>query len=100
MAASDANAAAEDARTLRIRGYDAAYNLDYPQAVALYDQAIALDPPTPAGYTARGAAASPDIVYRRGSITVDQYLGAIHRGDVTLPPPPKDEADIFATNSA
>ena len=57
MAASDANAAAEDARTLRMRGYDAAYNLDYPQAVALYDQAIALDPSNPAGYRARAAAA-------------------------------------------
>jgi tetratricopeptide (TPR) repeat protein len=100
MAASDANAAAEDARTLRMRGYDAAYNLDYPQAVALYDQAIALDPSNPAGYRARAAAAWLHIIYRRGSITVDQYLGAVHRGDVTLPPPPKDEADIFATNSA
>ena len=30
---------------------------------------------------------------------MDQYLGAVHRGDVTLPPPPKDEAEIFATNS-
>jgi tetratricopeptide (TPR) repeat protein len=100
MAASDANAAAEDARTLRMRGYDAAYNLDYPQAVALYDQAIALDPSNPAGYRARAAAAWLHIIYRRGSITVDQYLGAVHRGDVTLPPPPKDEANIFATNSA
>src|SRR5580765_7159457 len=100
MASSDANAAAEDARTLRMRGSDAAYNLDYPQAVALYDQAIALDPSNPAGYRARAAAAWLHIIYRRGSITVDQYLGAVHRGDVTLPPPPKDEAEIFATNSA
>ncbi len=99
MAASDANAAAEDARTLRMRGYDAAYNLDYPQAVAFYDQAIALDPSNPAGYRARAAAAWLHIIFRRGSITVDQYLGAVHRADVTLPPPPKDEADIFATNS-
>src|SRR4029078_5502808 len=100
MAASDANAAAEDARTLRMRHYYASYNLDYPQAVALYDQAIALDPSNPAGYRARAAAAWLHIIFRRGSITVDQYLGAVHRADVTLPPPPKDEADIFATNSA
>jgi len=100
MAASDANAAAEDARMLRMRGYEAAYNLDYPQAVAFYDQAIALDPSNPAGYRARAAAAWLHIIFRRGSITVDQYLGAVHRADVTLPPPPKDEADIFATNSA
>jgi tetratricopeptide (TPR) repeat protein len=99
MAASDASAAAEDARTLRMRGYAAAYNLDYPQAVALYDQAIALDPSNPAGYRARAAAAWLHIIFRRGSITVDQYLGAVHRADVTLPPPPKDDADIFATNS-
>jgi len=83
-----------------MRGYEAAYNLDYPQAVAFYDQAIALDPSNPAGYRARAAAAWLHIIFRRGSITVDQYLGAVHRADVTLPPPPKDEADIFATNSA
>jgi len=99
MAASDANAAAENARTLRMRGYDAAYNLDYPEAVALYDQAIALDPSNPAGYRARAAAAWLHIIFRRGSVTVDQYLGAVHRADVTLPPPPKEDADIFATNS-
>lgn len=100
MAASDATGAAEDARALRMRGYDAAYNLDYPQAIALYDQAIALDPSNPAGYRARAAAAWLHIIYRRGSVTVDQYLGSVHRGDVTLAPPPKDDADAFATNSA
>jgi tetratricopeptide (TPR) repeat protein len=100
MAASDANAAAEDARTLRMRGYEAAYNLDYPEAVALYDQAIALDPSNPAGYRARAAAAWLHIIFRRGSITVDQYLGAMRREDLTLAPPPKEDADIFATNSA
>lgn len=99
LAASDAGAAAEDARALRLRGYDAAYNLDYPQAVAFYDQAIALDPSNPAGYRARAAAAWLHIIFRRGSVTVDQYLGSVHRGDLTLAPPPKDDADIFATNS-
>lgn len=82
-----------------MRGYGAAYNLDYPQAVAFYDQAIALDPSNPAGYRARAAAAWLHIIFRRGSVTVDQYLGAVHRGDLTLAPPPKDDADIFASNS-
>jgi tetratricopeptide (TPR) repeat protein len=100
LAASDADRAAEDARALRMRGYDAAYNLDYPQAVAFYDQAIALDPSNPAGYRARAAAAWLHIIFRRGSVTVDQYLGSVHRGDVALAPPPKDDADLFAKNSA
>jgi tetratricopeptide (TPR) repeat protein len=99
ITASDAAAATEDSRALRMRGYEAAYNLDYPQAVAFYDQAIALDPSNPAGYRARAAAVWLHIIFRRGSVTVDQYLGSVHRGDLTLAAPSKDDADVFATNS-
>jgi tetratricopeptide (TPR) repeat protein len=97
--AMDVGAAAEDARTLRIRANDLAYNLDYLQAIAVYDQAIALDPTNPAGYRARAAAAWLHIIFRRGSVTVDQYLGPVHRADLALAPPPKEETEIFTANA-
>jgi hypothetical protein len=97
--ARDTSAVADEARQLRVRAEEAAYNLDYPQAVALYDQAIARDPASPTGYRKRAAAAWLHIIFRRGSITVDQYLGAVHRGDITEAPPPKEEADTFAANA-
>jgi hypothetical protein len=95
----DAGSAADDAKLLRIKADEFAYNLDYPQAVALLDQAIQRDPASSQSYRARAATAWLHIIFKRGSITVDQYLGAIHRGDLDLAPPPKDDAEIFATNA-
>ena len=87
---------AEPASALRARAFTAAYNLDYPEAVALFDQAIARDPDDPANERARATAVWLHIIFRRGSITVDQYLGRFRRGDVALDKPPADQAALFA----
>jgi tetratricopeptide (TPR) repeat protein len=81
-------AAAETARQLRARASDLTYNLDYAEAAALLRQAIALDPADPANHRALASSLWLDILFQRGAVTVDHYLGSFSRSNVTLPPPP------------
>src|SRR6187397_2776312 len=84
----------------RLRAFDAAYNLDYPDAVSLFNQALAADPNNSATHRALAATTWLHIIFRRGSVTVDQYLGSMQRGDVTLDKPPAEDATSFSTHSA
>jgi len=87
------------AAALRTRAYEVAYNLDYPAAVELFNQALAEDPDSSATHRARATAAWLHIIFRRGSITVDQYLGGASKSDVKLEKPPADEAEIYRRHS-
>ena len=58
---------------LRSQGFVHTYNLDYQEAVASFDKALALDPNDSATHRARATAIWLHIIFRRGSITVDQY---------------------------
>ena len=70
----------DPASPLRERAFDAAYNLDYPEAVAYFNQALAADPNYTATHRAFAATTWLHIIFRRGSVTVVQYLGSIQRG--------------------
>jgi tetratricopeptide (TPR) repeat protein len=85
----------ESPAALRNRAADAAYNLDYPEAVQLLDRALTRDPGDPASHRARALATWLHIIFERGSITVDQYLGGLSQRDVRLDKPPTDEAATF-----
>ena len=87
------------AAALRTRAYEVAYNLDYPAAVELFNQALAEDPDSSATHRARATAAWLHIIFRRGSITVDQYLGGASKSDVKLEKPPADEAEVYRRHS-
>lgn len=91
---------AETAASLRRQAFEMAYNLDYPQAVALFDRALALDPNDPATHRARAAAAWLHIIFRRGSITVDQYLGSGVKRDIKMEDPPAVEAEVYRRHVA
>jgi tetratricopeptide (TPR) repeat protein len=80
---------------LRRSAFDAAYNLDYPEAVRLFDLALARDPDDSATHRARAVVSWLHIVFTRGSVTVDQYLGGMTSKDVALEKPPPDEAATF-----
>jgi tetratricopeptide (TPR) repeat protein len=98
--AADVRADATEAAALRARAFELAYNLDYPAAVALFNQALAESPNDSATHRARAAAAWLHIIFRRGSITVDQYLGAGSRRDVKLDKPPAEEAQLYSRHAA
>ena len=90
----------DPASPLRERAFEAAYNLDYPDAVSYFNQALAADPNNTATHRAFAATTWLHIIFRRGSVTVDQYLGSIQRGDLTLDKPPAEDAATFSTHSA
>jgi tetratricopeptide (TPR) repeat protein len=80
---------------LRRSACDAAYNLDYPEAVRLFDLALVRDPDDSATHRARAVVTWLHIVFMRGSVTVDQYMGGMTPKDVTLEKPPADDAATF-----
>ena len=81
--------------SIRRRAFEAAYNLDYPEAVTLFDQAIARDPNDSATHRARAVATWLHMVFMRGSITVDQYMGQMAAKDVSLEKPSAADAATF-----
>jgi tetratricopeptide (TPR) repeat protein len=99
-AATELRADTAKAAALRSRAFEQAYNLEYPAAVELFNQALAEDPDSSATHRARAAAAWLHIIFRRGSITVDQYLGGASRSDVRLEKPPAAEAEIYHRHAA
>jgi tetratricopeptide (TPR) repeat protein len=82
--------------SLRARAFESAYNLDYPEAVRLFEQALARDPADARTHRGLAAIVWLHMIFERGSITVDQYLGGLSRRDVKLDEPPADDAALFA----
>jgi tetratricopeptide (TPR) repeat protein len=85
----------QQSATLRARAASAIYSLDYDLAVAAYRQAIAADPDDAAAYRGLASAEWLRIAYRRGNMTVDDYLGRVSRNNVPPPPPPAEMAAAF-----
>jgi tetratricopeptide (TPR) repeat protein len=71
---------------------DLAYNLDHDQAIAILRRAASLHPDDPAVHRALASILWLNILFRRGAVTVDHYLGSISRPsvDVKKPPPELD----------
>lgn len=62
---------------LRARAANHIYNLDHDEAIDVYRQAIAADPEDAAAYRGLATALWLSITYRRGNMTVDDYLGRV-----------------------
>jgi tetratricopeptide (TPR) repeat protein len=95
MMAAAPTGAAPSAADLRAQAFEAAYNLDYQEAVRLFDRALAEAPDESATHRARASTEWLNIIFRRGSITVDQYLGEFQRRDVEMDEPPAEAAAVF-----
>jgi len=80
---------------LRARGATEIYSMDRDQAVATYRQAIAADPEDAAAYRGLASALWLSMSYRRGSMTVDDYIGRVNRNAVPPSPPAADLAAAF-----
>jgi tetratricopeptide (TPR) repeat protein len=79
-------------RELRDRASDLTYNLDHDEAIRLLRQAIAADPNDPANHRALASTIWLQILFKRGAVTVDHYLGSFTKAsvDVRNPPPELD----------
>jgi tetratricopeptide (TPR) repeat protein len=98
LAAASPSAANERSRTLTQAAFDAAYNLDHAEAVALLDKAVAADPNDADAHRAVAVIAWLRIGFLRGSITVDDYLGNVTKPNINMLPPPPEEARRFQTH--
>jgi len=83
---------------LRRLGFELTYNLDHEEAMAAFRRAIEADPSDPAAYRAVGAIAWLNLLYRRGAVTADEYLGSLAEPNSTLKAPPPELASLFRTN--
>jgi len=88
---------ADTSRELRLRALDLAYNLDHDQAIELLRRAIALTPDDPAPHRSLATVLWLNMLFRRGAVTVDHYMGSFTRSSVELPkPPPEIESEFRA----
>src|SRR5436190_7291333 len=81
---------AQPSKEMRDRASDLAYNLDHDEALRLLREGIRMDPADPANHRALAATIWTTILFRRGAVTVDHYLGSFSRATVELKKPPTD----------
>jgi tetratricopeptide (TPR) repeat protein len=86
---------AQSAAEVRLRALDLAYNLDHDEAIGLLRKAIALAPEDPAPHRTMAAVLWLNMLFQRGAVTVDHYLGSFTKARVDLKkPPPELDAEF------
>lgn len=80
---------------LRLQALDLAYNLDYEEAVRLLRRAAAERPADAAPYRTLASVLWLQMLFSRGAVTVDHYLGSFTRTQVELQKPPPDLVTEF-----
>jgi tetratricopeptide (TPR) repeat protein len=80
----------DDGPALARQAFQAAYSLDYPEALALARRAVAASPDNPRVHRTLGAILWLDIAFKRGAVTIDHYMSGVTRATALLPPPPAD----------
>src|SRR6476646_5765430 len=81
---------------LRMKAAAQIYNLDRDDAIVTFRQAIAADPQDSGAYRGLATGLWLSITFRRGNMTVDDYLGRVNRSGAAPPvAPPADVAAGF-----
>lgn len=75
---------------LRAEAFRLAYNLDREEAVTLLERAVLMAPDDPASHRALAGVTWLQLLFLRGAITVDHYLGSSARPRVEVTPPPPE----------
>lgn len=83
-------AQAQSARELRERAADFTFNLDHDEAIRLLRQAIAAEPNDSASHRALASTIWLNILFKRGAVTVDHYLGSFTKANVDVRNPPAE----------
>jgi tetratricopeptide (TPR) repeat protein len=85
----------QTAAELRQRALELAYNLDYGDALALLRRAVEAAPDDPATRRTLATVLWLKLLFERGAVTVDHYMGSFARARVDLePPPPERDAEF------
>ena len=85
-----APAHAQSAGELRERGADLTFNLDHDEAIRVLRQAIAAEPNDSANHRALASTIWLNILFKRGAVTVDHYLGSFTKASVDVRNPPAE----------
>ena len=81
---------------LRAKAADHTYNLEHDLALVTFRQAVAADPQDAGAYRGLASSLWLSITFRRGNMTVDDYLGRPNKPNATpLPNPPADAVTGF-----
>jgi tetratricopeptide (TPR) repeat protein len=93
--ATPSGAAGDDAAAAaRGRAFDAAYNLDYERALSLFAEALAKAPDDAGAHRGVATVQWLEIIFERGTITVEEFLGDT-RPTGNVPQPPAERAHAF-----
>src|SRR5258707_8688181 len=84
-----------EAAAIRAQGAKEIHSLDRERALESYRQAVAADPQDSAAYRGLASTLWLSITFRRGNMTVDDYLGGVARSKTPFPPPPPETATAF-----
>ncbi|HUR57433.1 MAG TPA: hypothetical protein VM029_06975 [Opitutaceae bacterium] len=84
-----------ESAALRARAAIELYSLDHERALATFKEAVAADPQDAAAQRGLASQLWLNISYRRGNMTVDDYLGGVSRQSVIRGLPPPEEAEAF-----
>jgi tetratricopeptide (TPR) repeat protein len=90
LAAGKPAAANPASRELRAKASAQIYNLDREEAISTFREAINADPQDAAAYRGLASALWLSITFRRGNMTVDDYLGRVTKPNATMTPPPPE----------
>lgn len=80
---------------LRAKAAAQIYSLDRDAALVTFRQAVAADPEDAAAYRGLATALWLSITFRRGNMTVDDYLGRLSKPSIPQAPPPPEIAAAF-----
>src|SRR5919198_5461512 len=83
---------------LRAEASNHIYNLDHEAAITLFRRAVEADPQDAAAYRGLAAGLWLSITFRRGNMTVDDYLGRLSKPNTIPAPPPPELAAAFKTS--
>ena len=81
-----------ESEALRAKAANHIYNLDHDLALATFRQAVAADPQDAAAYRGLASSLWLSITFRRGNMTVDDYLGRPNKPNANPLPSPPPEA--------
>jgi len=85
-----------ESEALRAKAANHTYNLEHDLALTVFRQAVAADPQDAGAYRGLASSLWLGITFRRGNMTVDDYLGRPNKPNANpLPSPPPESAAGF-----
>src|SRR5438477_7431315 len=85
-----------ESEALRAKAANHTYNLEHDLALTTFRQAVAADPTDAGAYRGLASSLWLSITFRRGNMTVDDYLGRPNKPTSSpLPPAPPETAAAF-----